>query len=539
MRPSPAVPRAPYARPPIPQPLDLDLRGNEGARLDPAELPPLSADALRRYPDARPLEAALAARWGFASKDVLVTAGADDALDRLCRAVLAPGRRAVLPAPTFEMTERYAASTGAEIVRIPWDGPFPLTAVLAVEDPALVVLTTPNNPTGAVIPRADVEAVIARFPGAVVALDLAYVEYADDDPTELARRHDNVVVLRTFSKAWGLAGLRVGWAASVGPVIGWMRAVGAPYPVSAASLASASARLAVGPPADHVASARRERAQIAGALREVGVPCADSGANFVFAQDEDGWLADGLAGLGIGARRIAEGVRIGCPGDPASTERLLAGIRAVCAPEALLLDVDGVWVDVSDSYDRAILRTCAAFGVHTDAQAVRAIRARGDANDDWTVTWRLLGERVPFEDVKARFEALYQGGLWRSERLRIPPETLRRWADRAPLAFVTGRPRADLDRTLALHGLGWIPAVCREDGPLKPDPWPVREALRRLGVGSAWMLGDTVDDVRAARAAGVVPIGVLALGNTDEQALLAAGAARVWADPLALDGEWR
>lgn len=545
MRPAPAILGvAPYevARPP--QPIDLDLRGNEGAR-GPADDAPRPAEVhLRGYPDARPLEAALAARLGSSAAQVVVTAGADEALDRVCRAVLCPGRVCLLPTPGFAMTTRYAAATGCEVVSIPWDGEFPLSAMLEADDGrvALVGITSPNNPTGAVVSPAQVATLSEHFPDAVVLVDLAYVEYADHDPTEELLRHPNVVVVRTFSKAWGLAGLRVGWAAGPAEVVRWIRAAGSPYPVSAWSLATAESRLRRGVPADHVRQVRDERGRITAALREHGVAALDSGANFVFARTpEAAWLHDGLAGLGIAVRGFEGAVRIGCPGDEPATQRLLHTLGAVLRPEAVLFDVDGVLVDVSGSYRRAIVETAATFGVTVTPDDIRRIKAQGGANDDWDVTWRLVGGSVGYDEVQRRFEQLYQGGLWRNERLRLPADALRRLARQAPIALVTGRPRADLERLLLEHGLADLSlvAVCREDGPNKPDPWPVAEALRRLGRSSAWMLGDTVDDVRAARAAGVVPIGVLAPGDTDPEPLVRAGAARVWSDPsLALPPRW-
>jgi phosphoglycolate phosphatase-like HAD superfamily hydrolase len=100
------------------------------------------------------------------------------------------------------------------------------------------------------------------------------------------------------------------------------------------------------------------------------------------------------------------------------------------------------------------------------------------------------------------------------------------------VAIVTGRPRADAERFLRDHGLAGLPQaiVCMEDGPAKPDPTPVRLALERLGVRRAWMIGDTPDDMRAARGAGVVPIGVVAPSDDRERMgrrLVENGGARV------------
>ncbi len=202
-------------------------------------------------------------------------------------------------------------------------------------------------------------------------------------------------------------------------------------------------------------------------------------------------------------------------------------------PEALLFDVDGVLADVRPSYRRAIIETAAHFGVSVTPADIAAVKAEGDANNDWVVTWRLMERRgvtVQMDGVVDRFEALYQGGLWREERLLFPREALRRLAARLPLGLVTGRPRGDLERFLDQFELRELfgASVCMHETPLpKPDPAPVRRCLGLLGVASGWMLGDTPDDVRAALGAGVVALGVVAPGEDTGSALRAAGAARV------------
>jgi histidinol-phosphate aminotransferase len=527
-----------YTRPAELRPVDLRLDGNEG--LAPS-LPPVSTRGLNRYPDAGPLTERLAASWGLDKGRVLVTAGGDDAIDRVCRAVLAPGRSLVCPTPTFEMLTRYADLTGAEVRPVDWpDGPYPVDAVLAQVDEttACIAIVSPNNPTGAVASRDDLQRLADAAPGALLLVDLAYVELADDDPTDLLLSLPNAVAIRTFSKAWGLAGARVGYVLGPAEVLSWLRAVGQPYAVSRPSLAIAQACLDRGdePVNVYVAQVRRERARLTTRLRALGATVADSQANFVLARFADaGWVCDALAGLGIAVRRwtdrpgLDDALRITCPGDEAAFARLDAALAATLAPEAILFDLDGVLADVSRSYRAAIVETAASYGVTVTAADVAAAKQSGDANDDWALTRRLLGERgvdAPLAEVTERFEGLYQGGLWTRETALVDVDWLRRLARRLPLAVVTGRPRGDAERFLAATGFGscFSAVVCREDAPLKPSPAPVALALERLGVERAWMLGDTRDDIVAAKIAGVVPIGV---HTEDADPLLRAGAARV------------
>lgn len=558
-----------YSVPRHPAPLDVLLDGIGGLP-SPADtfdaLRDADPDALvRGYPDARALTAHIAALHGVAPERVLVTAGADDALDRACSAYLAPGRSIVLPWPSFEMIPRYARWAGAEVREVSWPGEeWPLAEVLAACDATttIVACVTPNNPSGAVVTPNQLRALAAARPDTLILVDHAYVEFADTDLTHVALELPNAVVFRTLSKAWGLAGLRVGYALGAPEAITALRAAGNPYPVSGPSLWLAERRLAEGGErvAAYIAEVRATRDGLADTLRLLGLDVARSQANFIFARcgtaERALWLRDGLAGLGIGIRAwpghplLGDAVRISVPGDAAERARLEAGLRAVLAPEALLFDADGVLVDVSGSYRAAILATAHSFGADvTEADVARA-KAVGDANNDWVLTQRLCKARgidVPLDEVTARFEALYQGtddapGLKRTEIARIDRATLDRFAappGRAPrrLAVVTGRPRRDCDELLTREG--WtdrfeVTVVMGETAP-KPDPAPVRLALQRLRLHRAWMFGDTVDDIRAARAAGVVPIGIVAPGEdvaVATERLLRAGAAKVFANPF-------
>jgi histidinol-phosphate aminotransferase len=537
-------------------PVDLLLDGNEGA-FPPADLLSVPVeqgdDALRRYPSGADLEGRLAGRFGIDRRRVLVTAGGDDALDRACRAVLAPGREMILPVPSFEMLARFAHLAGATTVTVPWeDGPYPIRDVLDRVGPAtaLIVVVSPNNPTGAWATGSDLRTLAQAAPGALIAVDCAYAEFADEDLTEAALTIPNAVVVRSLSKAWGLAGLRVGYAIGSADVIAWMRAAGLPYSVSRPSLAIATRWLETGADdvAAFVARVREERGRLSVLLDELGGVTRPSQANFVLVRHPRAyWMRDGLAGLGIAVRAfpghqlLADCVRVTCPGGEDSFSRLERGLRAVLQPQALLFDMDGVLADVSDSYRRAIQMAAGTFGVALDTDEIARAKREPGSNNDWIVTQRLLathGVEAGLGDVIARFEAAYQGpggagGLWTRERPIVSTALLQRLGRRLPLGIVTGRPRGDAMRFLTSHGLQDLfqAVVCLEDiAERKPHPGPVLEALRRLGVERAWMIGDAPDDIRAARAAGVVPLGMAPPGEDARAAttaLTAAGAGRV------------
>ncbi|ETO73166.1 imidazoleglycerol-phosphate dehydratase, partial [Phytophthora nicotianae P1976] len=195
--------------------------------------------------------------------------------------------------------------------------------------------------------------------------------------------------------------------------------------------------------------------------------------------------------------------------------------------QALLLDMDGVLAEVSQSYRQAIIDTARHFGVSVTHEDIDQHKLAGNANNDWQLTHRLVVDGLngassapTLEAVTAQFEALYQGvgntpGLCELETLLTPKGLLRELHRRLPkgMAVVTGRPRKDCAKFLTTHGIeDLFPVqICMEDCPPKPSPEPILLALKALGVEAchAAMVGDTVDDIIAGRKAGTVAYGVL------------------------------
>lgn len=526
-----------YQPPVFSAPIDLDLSRNEGRPtvtgidLDPSEL----AAATSRYPDSSRVRSLLADIHGVPPERVLVTAGGDDALFRCFLAT--GGKPVVATTPSFEMIGRYATQVGSPLTEVEWwDGDLPVGDLLeAAGEAGMAVLVSPNNPTGNVVSAADLRKVAGVCP--LVVLDAAYTEFADEDLTGTALELDNVVVVRTLSKAYGLAGLRVGYALGSADVIRTLSGFGSPYNTSALSLSLAAKVLADGPRATgaFVRSVESERDSLIALLGELKASPLPSQANFVLATDVDpSWVIPAAASLGVGLRgfpnrsELARSVRIGLPGDEAEFARLGLTLAAVLAPEALLFDMDGVLADVRDSFRAAIVATAARFGVSVTGADIARAKAEGGASDDWELTRGLCaaaGVDVPFDEVRDTFETIYQGdgttpGLKTRERLLVDTARLDSWAGTMPLGVVTARPRQDAAEFLDRFDIAryFSTVVTREDAPMKPDPAPVTLAMERLGVSRAWMAGDTVDDLMAARRAGVVPIAVVVPGD-DRSAL--------------------
>src|SRR5436190_11430088 len=326
------------------------------------------------------------------------------------------------------------------------------------EQTAVIAIVSPNNPTGGVASLADVQRIAAAAPNALVLLDHAYVEYANDDLTRAVLDIPNVVVARTLSKAWGLAGCRVGYAIGTPEIIAGLRAAGGPYPVAGLSVVLAARQLerGVAELAKHVARVREERGALTHQLASLGLSPRQSQANFVFVEagTRARFCAAGLAALGVLVREfrkpaIAGALRITLPGEPAGFARLTQALDTVLAPEAIVFDLDGVLADVRASQRAAMIATASSYGVTVTMEDIERALRSGDAANDWIVTQRLIAGRGVTTDlatVTARYQSLYLGtdgspGLRERERAIVSRAMLERLSKRLPLAVVTGRPR--------------------------------------------------------------------------------------------------
>jgi len=181
----------------------------------------------------------------------------------------------------------------------------------------------------------------------------------------------------------------------------------------------------------------------------------------------------------------------------------------------LVFDMDGVLIDVSESYRETIAQTVAHFtGAAVTREQIQELKNQGGWNDDWKLSHHMVtqaGVDVPFEYVREHFQKLFLGGLIERERWIANPGTLERLSEKFQLAVFTGRPRAEAQLSLGRFatGLSFDPIVAMEDV-VNHKPHP--EGLLRIA-GSAFYVGDTVDDARAGRAAKVPFIGIAAPSN--------------------------
>ncbi len=292
---------------------------------------------MNRYPDmgSSALYAALSARLGVPTSDLAVATGSVALIYQLLSAFCDPGDEVVYAWRSFEAYPIAVTTAGATSVQVPVtaDGRHDLKAMAAaVTDRTKVLMVcTPNNPTGPAVTQAELDDLLAAVPPhVVVVVDEAYVEFvrmdAAVDGLATYRAHPNVVLFRTFSKAYGLAGFRVGYAVAQEHIAAALRVVSLPFGVSAIAQAAAIASLDAEPELfQRVDALVAERERVLAGLREVGWAVPEPQGNFVWFAlgDRTAEFAAAADDAGIVVRPFAgEGARVSI-GEPEASDRLV------------------------------------------------------------------------------------------------------------------------------------------------------------------------------------------------------------------------
>jgi histidinol-phosphate aminotransferase len=284
------------------------LAGRTGLRLDFNEntsgcsprvlkqLREIDVEILAKYPEREPVERIVAAHIGLNPEQVLLTNGVDEAIHLLCQAFVDTGDEVLIVVPTFSMYEVYASAAGAKVITVQSgeNFAFPLERLLESITPRtrLIAIASPNNPTGAVVEPELPLSIAARAPHAAVLVDEAYYDFhgktvmTSRDETSLgAASPQNLFVARTFSKAYGLAGLRVGIIAGTSDAMRVVRKVSSPYNVNGVALAVLPEALADRTYVEqYVDEVRKGRERLQRELHNLGIHYWPSEANFVLAQ---------------------------------------------------------------------------------------------------------------------------------------------------------------------------------------------------------------------------------------------------------------
>lgn len=248
----------------------------------------LSAASISAYPEQETVRKRAARHFGVRPDELLLTNGTDEALSLVVDAFVEAADRVLLVEPTYAMYRFYSELAGARVVAPRFDGGmhFPLADVLEElrKAPRVFFLPNPNSPTGNLLGRPDLRAILRAAARTMVVIDEAYFEFSGVTVIPWIRRHKNLIVTRTFSKTCGLAGLRLGCLFTNRELAVQMRKAQSPYPVNVAALAAAEAAMQ-----DRAFIARtvrevvRSRQELQNGLESLGVRSFPSAGNFVLA----------------------------------------------------------------------------------------------------------------------------------------------------------------------------------------------------------------------------------------------------------------
>lgn len=360
-----------------PDAVKLDANENGYAPLLGGDL----AERVNRYPEPQPagLRSALAALYGVDPAEVIATRGGDDAIEILIRTFCRAGEDAIaICTPTFSAYAQFARLQGARVIEVPLGEDFrfdpdAFAAAIAGRGVKLAFLCSPNNPTGDPIPRADILRALDLSPDTIIVLDEAYIEFSGlQSLCPDATRRENLVVIRTLSKAWGLAGARVGCAVGRPDLVALLARALPPYPLPSLSVAAALKVLAPAQRplhAERIARIVAERDRMARLLASApGVArVRNGGGNFLFLEVDD------PEGLAARLRRLSIRVRfrpLAAPG----------GVRLTIGTEAenrLALAAFGISDDRPESRRAEVVRetreTRIAVSIDLDQDGPRRI----------------------------------------------------------------------------------------------------------------------------------------------------------------------
>jgi len=357
-----------------------------------------------------------------------------------------------------------------------------------------------------------------------------YSHYTGETAIDLINDFPHLFILKTFSKIFGLAGLRLGNIISKAENIINLNKVRLPYCVNSLAVIAGCTALDDQEFVDHVLlTTRQEKTFLHERLDKLGIQTIKTDTNFILARfgkwrelvytrlkerdilvrDMDEYpLLDGFLRISVGTRQ--------------QHRMFLEALTEILPPEALFFDMDGVLVDVSNSYRIAIKNTAEYFlDEEVSLAEIQEFKDRGGYNNDWDCTEaiiRMHGEQAARTEIIEQFQRLYRGnnfnGLITNEKWLLHKDVLDKLKADYKLGIVTGRPRAEAEYVLTKFSMKnyFDIVVAMEDVPdekLKPDPFGLNLAMKKLNVRRAAYLGDTVDDIKAARSAGAIPIGVI------------------------------
>lgn len=497
----------------------------------------VDANQLSVYPEYTKFRKKLASFLKINENEMLLTNATDEAIQLVMNTFVEKGDEVIIPVPTFAMFKFYASLVEAKIKEVLYEEnlTFPTDRIINSISckTKIIILVNPNNPTGTAILEKDILQIIqkAQDNDAIVLVDEAYYEFCGKSCLELIRKFENVIITRTFSKAYGLAGLRIGYIVANSKTMGFLEKASSPYSVNSLAVIAAEAALNDSKYMNnYVREVNENKSFVKNELTRLGNKTYSSEANFLIANFGDLCesiyeklkLKDILVRNRTKDQLLKNCLRIGI-GTKEQCDKFIKALKEILREDVLLFDLDGVLVDVSNSYRLAIKETAEFFTKKKVLnKEIQKFKEQGGFNNDWDLTEAIISSRnvnVSKEEIIKKFQELYLGkngetGFIDNETWLLPKKILQNLYRKYRLGIVTGRPKDEAFYVLQENGIleFFDVIITMQDYPedkAKPNPFSINLALEKLGRKNAIYIGDSIDDMKAAQNAKIKAIGVM------------------------------
>ena len=453
--------------------------------------------------------------------NILLTNGADEAIATVFNTYLSCDNSVLTVTPTFSMPKIYTQIIGANYIEIPyakkWEFPLDnfLNKLKTNDSIKVVHLTTPNNPTGEIICQNIIDEILKNATNKLIVIDETYANYCEKSYLNLIKTYNNIVVIKSMSKDFALAGLRLGVVFSNSYNISNLKKVISPYSVN--SFAAKAAIYAL-KDSQHFYNIKNKINIIKNELFELfkaqGFIPYKSFANFILCDfsDKAQFIYQKLKNNNVLVKKfendiLRNNIRITIPNDTGLKKiKQLIKIKPT-----VVFDMDGVLIDVSNSYKTAIKQTFKHFvGAELNDEDIIKAKNTGKLNNDWDLTQYLIskaGFEINIDEIIQKFQSIYWDkgkGVINNETLIISPNVLKELSEKYHIALFTGRPKIEANHSLKHFKIDqyFDFKITMDDVPYhkqKPDILGLTKIFKNMMTNKLYYLGDSVADIICAK----------------------------------------
>ncbi|PIU21370.1 MAG: histidinol-phosphate transaminase [Candidatus Diapherotrites archaeon CG08_land_8_20_14_0_20_34_12] len=490
----------------------------------------LDSSVLNTYPNYLGLKEKIAEYAKTKPENIVLTNGSDEGIDLAMRCFVNKGKEVIIPTPSYKLFYNYAQFSGAKIKKILYnpDLSFPTKEILRkiTNKTKIVVICNPNSPTGTLTFLSDIKKIAKKSENLVILVDEAYFEFSGLSAVSLLKKFPNIITLRTFSKAFGLAGLRIGYMIANKEIAQQINKAKSPYSVNLIAVKSAFLALGdLGYVKSYAKEINKNKKLLGKFLEKRKVKYYKSSANFILVNFglsktfvKNKLLEKNILVRDVSSNPLLENCLRITIGTKKQMNFLMKDLNIILNSPLLVFDLDNTLFDINKSQKKSIKNTFSYFtGKKIPDFEIQKLKDTGNFNNDWFLTQKLLsnaGFFIQFKKIKSVFQKLYLGrnfkGYIQNEKPFISEKILDKLSKQYRLAILTGRPRKETVYIMKKFGLDryFSKIICLEDTfpKLKPNPYGLNGLLKDFNAKKAYYVGDSAEDITCAKKAGIKPI---------------------------------